>query len=83
MWTPIGARTGLGPWECRALRRKCALAKELKVKMEDQEARLALREKQQEMERHWSRDKEGRHKGKRKEGEGGLEAVRRELHEDL
>ena len=34
--------------ECRALRRKFALFKELKAKMEDQEARLALREKQQE-----------------------------------
>ena len=34
--------------ECSTMRRKCALAKELKAKMEDQEARLALREKQQE-----------------------------------
>ena len=57
--------------ECKALRRKCALARELKAKMEDQESRLALREKEE------------RQKSKRKEEEGGLEAVRRELQEDL
>ena len=46
------------------------MAKELKAKIEEQDARL------------WFRDKEERQKSKRKEGEGGLEAVRRELQED-
>ena len=68
--------------ECRTLRRKFALAKELKAKMEDQGARLALKKRQLETERLWSRDKEESQRSKRKEGEEGLEAVRRELQED-
>ena len=51
--------------------------------MEDQEARLALKEKQQETERLRSREKEERQKRKRNEEEGGLEALRRELQEGL
>ena len=43
--------------ECKALRKKCALARELKAKMENQEARPAMREKEE------------RQKSKRKEEE--------------
>ena len=64
-----------------ALRQKFALSKEMKARMEDNGARLVMNEREQEMERIRSRDE--RQKSKRKEGERGLEAVRRELQEEL
>ena len=64
-----------------ALRQKFALSKEMKARMEDNGARLVMNEREQEMERIRSRDE--RQKSKRKEGERGLEAVRRELQEEM
>ena len=56
--------------ECKALRRKCALARELKAKMEDQEARMAMRGRRGKRARErWRRGRRAR--GRRRKGAGG------------
>ena len=67
--------------ECKALRIKCALARELKAKMEDQEARMSMRDIKERQKS--KRKEEERQMSKRKEEEGSQGAVRRELQEEL
>ena len=69
--------------ECKALRLKCALSNDMKARMEDHRGRLALKDREREMERLRAKDREERQKSKKREEKRALEAVRRELQEGI